>query len=495
MYRSRQRLRGLKVDKVYVLFRVPLESAETVERPVFCRGLQTFGVIASNLQAHRHVIGRQAMYNFRTLPKALYLFVPEGFARAKRTAHLRGFLNQQADAYVFHWNWRHPYSRMCATGEIPDYEEERHEDYVHSDAGQTWIHDPLTAYFRKNDGHHRLRAKDLCSGARLIDEAFHEYEKTVDSLRHQRIIANELLRFLPFRGKENPASYKNEMYSVSCLHGESDSYVYQLADSLRELAKENGEAEKSFGAHRDETFIYKPFMLGEDDLWLTHSQVSDLERNLLGLGHRVQQDGFEQVIERERNGDYAFFTRAGPQGAHLGADDIYATTVYPELPMAYFIAGMESARPRAQAVGYYQVLEHEVRRREYEGTQGRSKDDLKALKSLVEDKALISDRVFRRIIDEAFPDSDETAAYFVGKKGAVRRHEVAVHLYKRMRNPTVHAGGFGGSRADAVIKPYSEDEFSEEFAHAVSLAKEIARCLVGIRGSPAGVLNDDEGGE
>ncbi|MCE8002825.1 methylamine utilization protein MauJ [Billgrantia ethanolica] len=134
---------GLKVGEDLILFRLPLGGVEVLEGLVFCYGLESYGVIAPNLGSLRPQLTRQAIYSFKELPKAIYLFVSESRIKRLGRESIGAFLLQQADAYVFKWNKDNVESRLRARGSMPNYQEERADHYVNSDGGCSWVHDSL----------------------------------------------------------------------------------------------------------------------------------------------------------------------------------------------------------------------------------------------------------------------------------------------------------------------------------------------------------------
>jgi hypothetical protein len=468
---------GLKVGQELILFRLPLGGVEALEDLVFCYGLESYGVIAPNLGSLRPQVTRQALYSFRELPKAIYLFVSENRIKELDRESIRAFLLQQADAYVFKWNKKSIESRLHARGSVPNYQEERADHYVNSDGGCSWVHDSLSRRALEVEGVYRASAGDLGSGRNLLERCFSRYERDVSSLRNSWIAANEIFQFLPEREGWTPGGLENEIVRLNFLQARTQEDAEIYANFLSERARGNISRGIPEEAYRDKTEIYKPFRLNGQ--WLEFKDVSSLENNMMGLGHHVERRGMPELLEYERAKETAFFTRAGPQGPHLNWDQAYSNITYPELPMGYFVAGLEAERPHAQALGFYQVLEYEARRHGL----GRG-SDLAALKNLLMDVELLPHEFLHQAYCTAFPEGDDVYG-LKGLKGKIDRGKLGEVIYEVLRNPVVHAGGYG-RKDEMAIPPYSLGQFAPSFKQTVCLTRELARHFVAQSGNCAG---------
>lgn len=465
---------GLKVGEDVILFRLPLGKTESLESLVFCHGLETYGVIAPNLGGYRPRVTRQPLYSLKELPKSLYLFVSEKRIEGLDSSETGAFLLQQADAYVYEWNEVNPESRLHARGSAPIYEEERDDNYVNSDGGGSWVHDPLTRIALEAEGVHRASAEDLGSGKNILDNSFSRYEKDVLLLSKQWVIANEVFRFLPGKEKYYSSAIDAEVVRLHPLQARNRREAESNANLFRDKAKAHMPEGIKKEEFCDKSFIYKPFRLNGE--WLTYTEVMELEQKVLGMGHHVNESGILEVLGRERVKETAFLTCPYPFEKHLDWRSVYTKKLYPELPMGYFIAGIEADRPHAQALGFYQVMEHEARR------HGMANgNDQAALKNLLMDTGLLSHEQLEKVFCRAFYEGDDICG-LRGSRGNLDRSKLGEIIYGSLRNPVVHAGGYGRN-GEVAISPYSVKQFSPRFMRIVRITRELARHFVSRTGA------------
>ncbi|MCE8011802.1 hypothetical protein [Billgrantia desiderata] len=457
---------GLKVDKDLILFRLPLGGVDGLEKLVFCHGLETYGVIASNLGALRPHLSRQPLYAYSEIPKAILLFVRESRIKEMRRQEIGQFLLQQADAYVFEWNKRIPESRLHARGTVPEYEEKREGRYIHTDASHAWVHDPIRQRALETEGVYRASAEDMGSGRNIIDDVLSQCEKEVLLLCDQWMVANEAFRYLP-EGVNDTSKRFPELIRLGVMQAKSQDEAECCADFFSDKASRNIPVALPKGAVFNKNFVYKAFLLSGK--WLAFSEVIQLEKNLISLGHHVERSGMKQLLERECNNP--FFTNPYPFKSNLEWEEVRVEKVYPVLPMGYFVSGLEMERPHGKALSFYQVLEYEARRH-----RRGNECDKSALKNLIGSKELLPDAELRHVFSLGI-GGDEDVFGIKSKKGKIDRQKLGDLIYENLRNPVVHAGGYGKS-GEAATPPYSIEQFRPHFQQLVRLARELARYFV-----------------
>lgn len=468
---------AIRVSEKHVLHRIPLNGADTIDRLIFFHGLNAFGVVAPHLGSHRPVVTRQAFYAFPQLPKALYLFVPLEQLEGKSLAERHAFIFQHADAYLFRWNHKHPESRLNARGSVPTFESERNGQYIHSDGGHTWVHDPFRCDIEEKvaAGPRHVTAEEVCSGQHLIDRHFTAYEQAIERLLDSWVVACDRFELLE---KPNSTTTKPQMQDSLeerlCRKFPRIQYpTPEWAESkARTLLSRTPEDHPLIDqAHfSEDLFTYSP-AIAESPL-LRYSVVRTLEQNLTSLGYSVETNGFEQVLNDER------FLRhfVHPPGLEnpIPHDVIQENRLYDDSVMAYFIAGLDADRPHAQALGFYQAIERGI----------PPNSDAKAAIQNRLGTMDIADlrRCYKIAIDEA-----DDALQLRGKKGGIDLSAVADLIVTEMRNPTVHSGTARSGQHQA-IHPYASEQFTPRFNQAVRLSREIARHCVAT--SPCPLASD-----
>lgn len=454
---------AIRVSEHHILFRLPLNAAQDVDRLIFFYGLEAFGVVGPFLGSRRPMFTRQAFYPFAELPKALYLFVFSERYRQASPEELRSYLLSHADAYLFTWNQQHPESRLNARGVAPIYEEEREGGYIHCDAGHTWVHDPLRCDMiqKVEQGPHWSTTEEISSGRNLFEHHFNVYERSVETLNDNWAIANDDFNFV-----------KNQvrMVSKSCYQTKEAAQAH--ADWLLNHVLKDSSGLETITNH-DETYIYEPVRMDRSQV-LTYREVRQLENNLLNIAYKVEQVGIKNVMEDPIHRKLCVALDC--QMKELSDKVVPADTIYPELPMAYFIAGLNGDRPYAQALGYYQVLEFTAR--QMNRREDQIGGDESALKCLLNDKHRLPDSTLKAIYSVAIADGAD-ALGLRRPSGRFNRNGIAEKIYKHLRNPTVHAGESRGTSADSV-HPYAQEQFTPIFQQTVRLTRELARHFVGL---------------
>lgn len=455
----------LRVAENRILYRIPLNAPEDLDRLVFFHGLDAFGVIGPNLGSQRPVLTRQAYYPYPKLPKALYLFAPADRLDQYSPAERHEYIFSHADAYLFRWNQDHPESRLNARGTSPDFEPDRHGQYIHCDAGHSWVHDPL--HYDPDEqpsGPHQATAEETISGRSLLDNRFDDYERAVGALLRSWVIACDRFDLLPDKCRNRSSTDRRttleERYSRLVPKGAdpSENSLRATADWLLSLVPEDHPLLEH--AHfSDEVFSYEP-VTGESRL-LSYSEVRALEQALLGLGHAGDRDEIETILNQPQHLKHlvhpvSLDTAVPHEVVHQ--DNLYSATA-----MAYFLAGLNGDRPHAQVMGYFQVLEHvmhvEIRKRKLQPLlQAMPSSDLERCYAI----AL---------------GGEEDALSVRGPKGKLDRAALAGLLIKEMRNPAVHAGSARPGQAPPV-RPYAAYQFEPRFRQLVRIAREIARYWV-----------------
>jgi hypothetical protein len=217
---------------------------------------------------------------------------------------------------------------------------------------------------------------------------------------------------------------------------------------------------------REDTYYFDPVQ--PDNLLLSHSQVFQLEQNLMHLGHRAESEGLKTVLEDARS--RGFFVQPVGLKEPLPYEICQNDQLYPELPMAYFLAGLEGERPHAQALGFYQVLE-------YSHCQ---KEGVSGLQELLQ---TIPESVLRESYYRAIERDDSDALDLNTAKGKLDKGRMAKLIEDEIRNPSVHAGEAREGQNEA-IHPFAMHQFAPRFRQAVRLTRELARFLVGETGQP-----------
>lgn len=460
---------GLRVSKHHLLFQVPLNAPADVDRLIFFYGLEAFGVVGPNLiQSRRPMLTRQAFYPFVELPKALYLFVPlTRFGKAS-VEEVRFYLLAHADAYLFAWNQKHPESRLNARGTVPTYDQEREGRYIQCDAGHTWVHDPFRCNIAEKiaQGPRWSTAEEVSSGRTLLEQHFETYERAVDVLNYRWAIAHD------FFERANELEGRSGSFVERCIRW-IPKYPHQTHQTLETNAEWLlGKAIKDHPELRDVTgcgkpFIYEPVSMDRLQV-LAYREVRQLEDHLPGMAWMAEEEGVKRMMEDPRL--RRSFVSLISHEEELPHEVVQTNAIYPELPMAYFIAGLNGDRPYAQALGYYQVLEFTAR-------QLNNRGDVSALKALLQDKQRLPDSVLKELYAIAIAE-DADALGLQLPSGRFDRNGISERIYQQLRNPTVHAGG-NRDAEPASMSPYSVEQFTPVFRQTVRLTRELARHFVG----------------
>ncbi|MGB4600621.1 MAG: hypothetical protein WBI04_11715 [Trichlorobacter sp.] len=481
------------VSEHHLLFQLPLNASQDVDRLIFFYGLEAFGVVGPFLGSRRPMFTRQAFYPFAELPKALYLFVPLERYHQSSAEKLRCYLLEHADAYLFTWNQQHPESRLNARGVAPMYEEEREGRYIHCDAGHTWVHDPLRCNMsqKAEQGPFECTTEEISSGHSQFELYFDDYERSATALSNNWAIANDSFNLLP-----NSPNEQNVRMVDKRFYPTKDAAQAHADWLLNHVLKDYNKHDNAI--HNNETYIYEPVRMDRSQV-LTYREVRRLEDDLLGMAHKVEGLGVERFMKDLKA--QKLFVSLGRYIQERPPEVVWADSLYPELPMAYFIAGLNGDRPYAQALGYYQVLEFAARQVDDQANsldidnqvccphcheeippmnnyKIKTSKDEKMLKNLLEDKQRLPDSVLKTIYSVAIAD-DADALKFRKSSGCFDRHGIAKKIYKHLRNPTVHAGESKGTATDSV-HPYSLEQFTLMFQQTVRLTRELARHFVGL---------------
>ncbi len=417
------------------------------------------------------MLTRQAFYPFAELPKAFYIFVR--LERLNDFTHdqVRSYLLTHSDAYIFSWNLKRPDSRLNARGITPTYEEEREGRYIHCDGGHVWVHDPFHCNIKEkvDRGPWRASAEEVASGRILFENHFDAYEKRVCTLNENWIIANDCFDRLPQNKCKSecfPERYIGyQPKSPPLTYQELNTYARWLRS---QVPNADNDPTLTNSSHRDDTFIYEPFRLDRSRM-LTHREVMELERNISAMGYHVELDGLEKVFEEPQF--LNFITQLHNREEGLPLEVIHADGMFPELPMAYFIAGLNGDRPHAQALAYYQVLEFVARRSKFVRKKSDSGFDEQALKSLLEDKQRLSNEALDLIYQVALKGEPDVLSLRT-PDGRFERGPMAERIYRGIRNPTVHVAGKSDNDS---IAPYSMEQFTPLFQQTIRLTRELAR--------------------
>lgn len=456
------------VSRNHDLYRIPLNSAEDADRLVLFYGLETFGAVAPNLGSRRPVLTRQAYYPLTEVPKAFYLFVPRALLQNATALEARSYILGQADAYLFAWNWRHPESRLNARGRVTEYEAEWEGRYVHSDGGHSWVHDPDRCDIdgKAAEGPRRCTAEEVSSGHHLFENRFRAYQHAVRELVNRQVMANDhfdllaepqhderpLERFVRFIGPNNPPL--------------TDEGAAAMAERL--LARVPDDHPVLHDApYRNETYLYEPIRASRAQV-LSYEEVREIEQHVSGLAQAAERDGLKRIMEDDQY--RSFFVSVHSREDYLPHEVVHADRIYADLPMAYFIAGLDADRPHAQAIGFYQALEHAAREMNKRG-------DLGNLQALLEDKRRLPDATLDALYQTTLARQPD-ALGLRNANGRFDRASVATHIYRRLRNPTFHAGGTGGPAERPSLPPYTTEQFSPEFQQTMHLTRELARHCV-----------------
>lgn len=469
---------ALRVSENHLLFRIPVNVPADADRLLFFHGLQAFGVVGPHLRiSQRPMLTRQACYPFPDLPKALYLFVPMDLFESLSGEEQKAFLFQNADAYLFAWNWNHPESRLTARGQSPSYEPEREGRYWQCDGGHAWVHDPFHCNVEEKAAGESwsATAEEVASGRTFLDQDFNAYEQAVASLLNCWVIADERFEMLPendplndskpVRKRRHEGPAESESYLVPKGDGMTEEALPQVAEWLLSRIPDDHPLFQRT-TFRDDTYYFEPIQT--NSLFMLHRDVFQLEEHLMHLGHLAEREGIESALGDERF--LNFFVQPAGLDAPLPYEVVNTNKLYPELPMAYFLAGLDGERPHAQALGFYQVLEFAHTR----------DDEARSLQELIE-----------RIPDGVLLQSYRTAVHaeegdvlgdIVTRKGKLDRTAIAHIVEEEMRHPTVHAGKARPSQNEA-IHPFAMHQFEPRFRQITRLARELARYVVAQSGT------------
>lgn len=474
---------GIRVSEHHLLFQLPLNASADVDRLIFFYGLDAFGVVGPNLiQSRRPMLTRQAFYPFVELPKALYLFVPLTRFYQASAEEVRSYLLSRADAYLFAWNRRHLKSRLNARGTVPIYEEEREGRYIHCDAGHTWVHDPFRCNIAEKieQGPRWSTAEEVSSGRTLLEQHFETYERAIDVLNHRWAIAHD------FFERANELEGRSGSFVERCIRWvQKDPHqTHQALESYAEWLL--GNTVENYPELRDtagcgKPFIYEPVQMDRLRI-LTYREVRQLEDHLPGMAWMAEKEGVERMMEDPRF--RRSFVTLISQEEELPHEVVRTDAVYPELPMAYFIAGLNGDRPHAQALGYYQVLEFAAR--QYRGNKNGGGDE-GALKALLQDKQQLPDLVLKKLYEAATPENGDTLG-LRRPSGRFDRDGIAERIYQQLRNPVVHAAG-GRDKESPSMPPYTLEQFTPKFQQTVQLTRELARHFVDASSTSFGARN------
>ncbi|MDG4868646.1 hypothetical protein P8631_11605 [Guyparkeria sp. 1SP6A2] len=458
---------ALRVSENHVLYRVALNGSDEIDRLIFFHGLEAFGVVGPHLGSQRPVITRQAFYAFPQLPKALYLFVPLEQLDGKAAAERHDIVFRHADAYLFRWNHEHPESRLNARGSVPTFESERNGQYIHSDAGHTWVHDPFRCDIEEkaSAGPQRVTAEEVCSGQCLIDHHFKAYEQAIERLLDCWVVACDRFELLDQASPaESNPERRGSLEQRLCRtfpkvqHPTSD-WAESVARTLLSQVPEDHPLLDQAHFSKD-LFTYEP-AFGESPL-LSHSVVMRLEQDLMSLGYHAETDGLEQILFEDR------FLRhfVQPHGLDnpIPHGVVRENKLYDELAMAYFIAGLDADRPHAQALGFYQAIEYTI--------QPKGNAEAAVQRYLQNMNTAELQRCYKIAIEGA-----EDALQLRGGKGGIDRGAMAELIVTEMRNPTVHSGTSRSGQHPA-IHPYASQQFTPRFRQLVRLSREVARHCV-----------------
>lgn len=470
---------ALRVSENHLLFRIPLNAPADADRLLFFHGLQAFGVVGPNLRAsQRPVLTRQACYPFPDLPKALYLFVPMDLFDSLSGSEQKAFLFRHADAYLFAWNRKHTESRLAARGQAPDYEPEKEGRYWQCDRGHAWVHDPFHCDVEEKaaEGPRWVTAEEVASGRTFLDQDFGAYEQAVASLLNCWAIADERFEMLPENAplSENKRGQKKSRYYspagtrshfVPKCEGVTEEALPKVADWLLSRIPDDHPLSQRM-TFREDTYYFEPVQT--NGLFMLHRDVFQLEDHLMHLGHLAEREGIDAALGDERF--LKFFVQPVGLDAPLPYEVVKTNKLYPELPMAYFLAGLDGERPHAQALGFYQVLE-------FAHTRGSEARSLQALIETIPEPVLRQS--YRTAVDA---EEGDVLSDITTRKGKVDPAATAYVIEEEMRHPTVHAGEARPGQNEA-IHPFAMHQFEPRFRQITRLARELARYVVAQSGT------------